>query len=96
MANSLPYDFSVDTWSLGILTFEMVTGYSPFVGCESEIMDKIKSYQNLNQISEKLIENKASGNLFDFLEKILTRDINKRLSIEEVVQHPWIISNSSI
>ncbi len=73
----------------------MVTGYSPFVGCESEIMEKIKTYKNMTQIKEKLIENKVSEHLVDLLDKILICDTNKRLPIEEVVKHPWIINNIS-
>ena len=30
-----PYELAAEWWSIGILTFEMVSGYTPFVGCST-------------------------------------------------------------
>ncbi len=93
MANGHQYDFAVDIWSLGILTYEMVTGYSPFEGSETEIFEKIKSYQNLSEIKERLVQVNASEMLLDFLGKILTSDVNKRVQIDGILIHPWLVRN---
>ena len=39
----LPYDYTIDIWSIGILLFELVHGYAPFKGKEyNEIAANIK------------------------------------------------------
>ncbi len=93
MANSLAYNFQVDVWSLGIMSYEMVTGYSPFSGSENEILNKIKTYSCLDNIKNNLELVKASPELYDFLNKILVIDSSKRITIEEVLSHPWIQKN---
>jgi len=32
MISSQPYDYSVDVWSVGILTYELIFGNAPFKG----------------------------------------------------------------
>jgi serine/threonine protein kinase len=93
MANSLPYDFGVDIWSLGIMTYEMVTGCSPFSGPDGDILENIKSYQNFESIKGHLEEIEASQELIDFLTRLLLPDSNKRIQIEEIFKHPWITKN---
>ena len=95
MAECQPYDFGVDMWSLGIMTYEMVTGYSPFTGTEKEILDKIKNYDNFDCIKKQLDEINASEELCEFISRLLSPESSKRLQIEEVLTHPWLIKNLS-
>ncbi len=91
MVNGLPHDFQVDIWSLGIMTYEMVTGYSPFYGDESEILQKIKNFAGFESIKDRLDSVCASDELCDFIRRIVISDSTKRITVEEVLKHPWIM-----
>lgn len=32
MVQGKSYDYSIDVWSVGILTYELIIGYAPFAG----------------------------------------------------------------
>ncbi len=91
MVSGFPYEFQVDVWSLGIMTYEMVTGYSPFYGDESEILQKIKNFTGFESIKDRLEGICASEELYDFIGKLVVPDSSKRITIEEVSKHPWIL-----
>lgn len=90
MIDGIPYDHQVDMWSLGIMTYEMVTGYSPFFGNESEIIEKIKYFPGYNSIKDRLENICASDEMCDFISRLIVSDSTKRMNIEEVLVHPWI------
>jgi serine/threonine protein kinase len=90
MVDGLPHDFKVDIWSLGIMTYEMVTGYSPFYGDESEILQKIKNFEGFNSIKDRLVNICASEELCDFISGLIISDSSLRMPIEDVLIHPWI------
>jgi serine/threonine protein kinase len=90
MVDGMPYDYQVDLWSLGIMTYEMVTGYSPFYGNESEIIEKIKNFPGFDSIKERLDNIYASDEMCHFISRLIVSDSTKRLNIEEVLVHPWI------
>ncbi len=93
MVNFLPYDFGVDIWSLGIMTYEMITGCSPFSGPGTDILENIKAYQNFSAIKSHLEDVGASEELFDFLANMLSPESSKRMQVEEILKHPWIFKN---
>ena len=82
-----PYDLSVDIWALGVVLFELTHGYSPFSSNENaEYPEVYKNVISMNYHIEKEITN----NCKDLIKKMLTPDPEKRISIEGVINHPWM------
>ena len=81
-------DSASDMWSVGVIVFQMLTGKLPFEATENEsLYDRIK---NSDYNREYLEDIECSEEILDFIEKILQKDINSRLSIQEGLNHPWI------
>ncbi|WPH02969.1 cAMP-dependent protein kinase type [Acrodontium crateriforme] len=83
------YNKSVDWWSLGILIFEMLAGFTPFWDSGSPL----KIYENILKGRVKYppyIHPDAQ----DLLSKLITADLTKRLGnlhggSKDVMQHQW-------
>jgi protein kinase A len=83
------YNKSVDWWSLGILIYEMLCGYTPFWDSGSPM----KIYENIlkGKIKYPAYINPDAQNL---LERLITADLTKRLGnlyagSQDVKSHPW-------
>ena len=86
----IPYSKSVDIWSIGIVTFFLLSNYLPFT-------DK-----NTEEISRKIVEDpiifkeniwkNISVEAKDFVEKLLKKNPAKRFNVEQALEHPWIKS----
>ena len=86
------YSFSIDWWSLGVTTFEMVLGFFPF---DSKMPGHDHIYHNIlhkklkfpNRQKYKL---EVSDDCEDFIRKCLEKDVSKRFqNVDEVLAHPW-------
>lgn len=79
------YNEKVDIWSIGIITFNLLSGKMPF-----ETFTEIKeqplrfNYVDFPDISRDAI---------DFITKCLNRDVGKRHSARQMLQHPWLLKN---
>ncbi|KAI1911986.1 cAMP-dependent protein kinase catalytic subunit [Ophidiomyces ophidiicola] len=89
VVSSKGYNKSVDWWSLGILIFEMLCGFTPFWDNGSPM----KIYENIVQGRVKypafLVPDAR-----DLLSQLITADLTKRLGnlrggSEDVKNHPW-------
>jgi len=77
------YDYRVDLWSLGAIMYEMITSKHPFHSKEiRELTTKIKN-------GTIIFPKKISNHCLDLLKGLLEIDPNKRISWENIINHPW-------
>lgn len=80
------YTEKVDIWSAGVMLFIMTTGSFPFYHENMSIcLQKIV-------MSEVQFPGSLSFSLKDFLMRMLTKDPKERISIDQVLEHPWLRS----
>ena len=84
-----PYDKSVDLWSIGIITFLLLCGYLPFDDKHSEREIARQTIQDPVPFDEK-IWSKYSPEAKIFVNGLLQKKPEKRYTIKEVLEHPWI------
>nr|CAH8847180.1 unnamed protein product [Trichobilharzia regenti]CAH8847186.1 unnamed protein product [Trichobilharzia regenti] len=88
IVNFDPITFATDMWAVGVLTYILLTGISPFAGDT-----QLETFQNILDCivdySREEIEN-VSDLAKDFIQKLLVKNPRKRATVNECLQHPWI------
>ena len=81
------YTEKSDLWSVGVILHIALTGKVPFDGkTDEEINYKILN-SSYNDLDPRLLAH--SSEVKDLLDKLLTKEENKRLSAEEALNHEW-------
>lgn len=84
-----------DIWSLGVIAFTLLVGYSPFRS--ENVNDFLQEVQNDPVVVfHKQYWKNISQYAKDFIESCLTVDPKKRPSAKQLLSNPWITANSDV
>ena len=85
------YSEKIDVWSLGCITYQLLSGQTLFNGNNQKEINRNICTQKIASNDFKIQEFDAiSQRAKDFITQCLDRDQNERPSISELLDHPWI------
>ncbi|NXL95478.1 DAPK3 kinase, partial [Alectura lathami] len=91
IVNYEPLGLAADMWSIGVITYILLSGASPFLGeTKQETLANITAVNY--EFDEEFFSN-TSDLAKDFIQKLLVKDTRKRLTIQEALSHPWITTH---
>jgi len=83
-----PIGLPADCWSIGVITYILLSGCSPFLGD-----DKNETFQNISAVEYEFDEEyfqEVSDLAKDFINKFLVKNQRKRFTIKRSLKHEWI------
>ncbi|TWU71616.1 spindle assembly checkpoint kinase [Metarhizium rileyi] len=80
------YDDKVDLWALGVLTYEFLVGEAPFEDTPA------MTYRRIARADMK-IPSFVSAEAANLIKSLLVVNPEKRLSLEQIQQHPWVVKH---
>ena len=89
---ALNHSFPVDFFALGVIIFEFMNGYRPYLGRNRKEIKEAVLAKQIHVHRKQLFENGWSFESGDLINKLLHRKPYKRLGcngIKEIKDHPW-------
>ncbi|XP_074660014.1 twitchin-like [Tubulanus polymorphus] len=83
-----PVGYYTDMWSVGVLAYVLMSGLSPFAG-----EDDYETLQNVKRCDWQFDPESfkiSSDEGKDFIKKLLVKTPQKRMTIYQALEHPWL------
>ncbi|XP_066491028.1 death-associated protein kinase 2 isoform X1 [Tiliqua scincoides] len=93
IVNYEPLGLAADMWSIGVITYILLSGASPFLGETKQ--ETLANITAVNYDFDEEFFSHTSDLAKDFIRKLLVKDTRKRLTIQEALSHPWIMTHQS-
>jgi serine/threonine protein kinase len=90
MVDRRPHTKSVDNWALGILTYEFLVGSPPF-----EAQTKGATYHRILEV-DLYFPPHVAADARDFISRLLRKKPEERMSLTDVLKHPWMVRCKSM
>mmetsp|Transcript_12291 Transcript_12291/g.22016 ORF Transcript_12291/g.22016 Transcript_12291/m.22016 type:complete len:507 (-) Transcript_12291:2527-4047(-) len=87
------YGLEADIWSCGIILYILLCGWPPFHGDSTQQIFKSILSAPLDLRSDPW--GRISGEAKDCVKRMLSRDPKKRLTADQVLNHPWMRENGA-
>lgn len=88
MVEGREHDEQVDVWSLGVLMYEFLVGTPPF-----EAEGHSATYRRISRVDLRFPKG-LSEDAKDLIFKLLQKDPRKRMALDMIPNHPWILRNA--
>ena len=94
IANLVPYNNSIDIWSLGVTLFMMLTGQSPFPDFKTSPKECIDNISK-GVLNYQILENKnISQDAIELIRNMCQFDPNRRINAIDAINDPWVLQSN--
>lgn len=91
--NKIPYDDSIDIWSLGVSLFMMLTNKLPFPEYRTDQQEYLKKVSKGDLNYDILTEKGISQPAIDLIKSMCQLDPRQRITANDALNNPWVLQS---
>ncbi|NXG23139.1 MYLK2 kinase, partial [Grallaria varia] len=80
--------YSTDMWSMGVITYMLLSGLSPFLGDDDT--ETLNNVLAANWYFDEETFESVSDEAKDFVSNLIIKDKSARMSADQCLKHPWL------